>query len=132
VRAVAPGLGGIALLVALTACGGGSGSGAAARTADTRTVTHDRGETEVPAEPQRVVVLDSPHLDAALSVGVTPVGSAQSSVDEGLPAYLGDRTEGIDIVGTIEEPDLEAIAALDPDLILSATVRHEQIYDQLS
>ncbi|MQB02371.1 MAG: ABC transporter substrate-binding protein, partial [Actinobacteria bacterium] len=37
-----------------------------------------------------------------------------------------------EIVGTIEEPDLEAIAALEPDLILSATVRHEEIYDELS
>lgn len=84
-------------------------------------MVHDQGETEVPAQPQRVVVLDTPHLDTALSLGVTPVGSVQSSVDEGLPAYLGDRTEGIEIVGTIEEPDLEAVPALEPDLILSAT-----------
>ncbi|WP_432534901.1 ABC transporter substrate-binding protein [Kineococcus arenarius] len=90
------------------------------------------GSTEVPVDPQRVVTLDSPHLDAALSLGLTPVGSVQSAVAQGLPAYLGTRTEGIEVVGTIEEPNLEAIAALDPDLILSATVRHEQLYDQLS
>lgn len=100
--------------------------------ADTRTVVHDMGETEVPGEPERVVVLDSPHLDTALSLGVEPVGAVAVFADEGLPAYLGDRTEGIEVVGTIEEPDLEAIAALDPDLILSATVRHEDIYDELS
>ena len=100
--------------------------------ADTRSVTHAMGTTEVPADPQRVVTLDTPHLDTALSLGVTPIGSVQSDVAGGLPAYLGDRTEGIEVVGTIEEPSLEAIAALEPDLILSATVRHEQIYDQLS
>ncbi|CCG05702.1 ABC transporter substrate-binding protein [Blastococcus saxobsidens] len=100
--------------------------------AEPRLVEHAMGATEVPADPERVVVLDTPHLDTALSLGVTPVGSVQSSVAEGLPGYLGDRTEGIEIVGTIEEPDLEAIAALDPDLILSSQVRHEQIYDQLS
>lgn len=126
----------------LTACGGAdiadpdaSEARAPAERAeegDSRTVTHAMGETEVPADPQRVVVLDSPHLDAALSLGITPVGAVQSSVDEGLPEYLGDRTDGIEIVGTITEPDLEKIAAADPDLILSAKVRHEDVYSQLS
>lgn len=137
----------VGLALAATACASGAtssdpptGSGDAVAatqaeeqtTAGTRTVTHDQGETEVPAEAQRVVVLDSPHLDAALSLGVEPVGAVSVFADEGLPAYLGDRTEGIEVVGTIEEPDLEAIAALEPDLILSATVRHEGIYDELS
>lgn len=36
------------------------------------------------------------------------------------------------LVGTIEEPNLEAIAALEPDLVISSKVRHEQIYDELS
>ena len=97
-----------------------------------RTVAHAMGETEVPADPQRVAVLDSPHLDAALTLGVTPVAAVQSSVDDGLPEYLGDRTEGIEVVGTITEPDLERIASMQPDLILSAKVRHEDIYPQLS
>lgn len=121
----------------LTACGSGGdqqdlATGAEGNGTETRSVAHAMGTTEVPAEPERVVVLDTPHLDTALSLGVTPVGSVQSSIAEGLPGYLGDRAEGIEIVGTIEEPDLEAIAALDPDLILSSQVRHEQIYDRLS
>jgi iron complex transport system substrate-binding protein len=36
------------------------------------------------------------------------------------------------VVGTIEQPNIEAIAALKPDLILSSKLRHEAIYDQLS
>lgn len=129
----------VALLLAAAACGGSGepppteeATGEAADQPERRTISHDMGETDVPADPQRVVTLDSPHLDAALALDVTPVGSVQSAVDEGLPAYLGDRVEGVEIVGTIEEPDLEAIAALEPDLILSATVRHEEIYDELS
>lgn len=136
---------GLALLA--TACGGAAGTSDAPTGSDdtvaatptdeqatpsTRTVAHDQGETDVPTQPQRVVVLDSPHLDAALSLDVEPVGAVSVFADEGLPAYLGERTAGIEVVGTIEEPDLEAIAALEPDLILSATVRHEGIYDQLS
>lgn len=135
----------VGLALAATACGGEAttsdaptGASDTTTQADgpttptTRPVTHDQGETDVPVEAHRVVVLDSPHLDAALSLGVEPVGAVSVFADEGLPAYLGDRTDGIEVVGTIEEPDLEAIATLEPDLILSATVRHEGIYDQLS
>ena len=127
---------GLLAMAVLTACGddgdsaGAAGEGGSDSSA-TRTVEHSMGTTEVPTDPQRVVTLDSPHLDTALALGITPVGSVQSDVAEGLPSYLGDRTEGIEVVGTIEEPDLEAIAALEPDLILSSAVRHEAIYEQL-
>jgi iron complex transport system substrate-binding protein len=136
----------VALVLLLAACGGagddgsddpGAGEPAAEEPAaapaedDVRTVAHDLGDSEVPADPERVVVLDSPHLDAALALGVTPVGSVEAAPGAGLPAYLGDATDGIELVGSIEEPDLEAIAALEPDLILTATVRHETIADQL-
>ncbi|SEL53964.1 iron complex transport system substrate-binding protein [Blastococcus sp. DSM 46786] len=119
-------------LTALSACGSSESPEEGSGTTETRPVSHVMGTTEVPAEPQRVITLDSPHLDTALSLGVTPVGSVQSDVAGGLPEYLGDRTAGIEIVGTIEEPELEAIAALEPDLILSSSVRHEAIYEELS
>ncbi len=124
-------------VMALSACGSAAGdteetAAQESGSAETRSVDHVMGTTEVPTDPQRVVTLDSPHLDTALSLDVTPVGSVQSDVATGFPEYLGDRTEGIETVGTIEEPDLEAIAALEPDLILSSSVRHEAIYEQLS
>jgi iron complex transport system substrate-binding protein len=53
-----------------------------------------------------------------------------------LPEYLGDdrTTFGAEAqaVGTLAEPNLEKIAELDPDLIITAKVRHEKLYDQLS
>lgn len=100
--------------------------------AGTRIVTHEKGETAVPVSPQRIVTLDSPILDAAVFLGVTPVGAVRTSVDTGLPEYLADRTAGVEIVGEISSPNLEAIAALDPDLILSSTLRDDAIYDKLS
>ncbi|MGC4075066.1 MAG: ABC transporter substrate-binding protein [Nibricoccus sp.] len=51
---------------------------------------------------------------------------------DGLPAYLGDATAQVQLVGQTTEPNLEQIAAMRPDLILGAKVRHEAIYDQLS
>jgi iron complex transport system substrate-binding protein len=118
------------LALTVTACG------EAAETSDaapgTRTISHAMGSTKVPASPQRVVVLDSAELDAAVSLGVTPVGAVSSPVEGGLLDYLADRTKDVKQVGTIAEPNLEAIAALKPDLILSSKMRHEELYDELS
>ncbi|WP_346622201.1 iron-siderophore ABC transporter substrate-binding protein [Blastococcus montanus] len=129
----------VAAALALTACGDSSepDAGSAGRTpaedaAFPRTVEHAMGSTEIPEQPERVVVLDTGELDAALSLGVTPVGAVTTDVSGEFLSYLADDAEGIEVVGTIAEPNLEEIAALEPDLILSNQVRHEAIYDQLS
>lgn len=99
---------------------------------DRRVVDHAMGSTEVPAEPERVVVLDSSFLDAALALDVTPVGATEAEDGAGMPDYLADQVADIDVVGLTNDPNVEAIAALRPDLILGAKVRHEALYDQLS
>lgn len=104
---------------------------ASAQDGETRTIQHAMGETEVPANPQRVVVLDGPQLDAAIALGIKPVGAVPAQPGP-LPSYLGDTVDGIEIVGTISEPDLEKIVSLNPDLILGSKFRHEEIYPQLS
>ena len=98
----------------------------------TRTVASAMGDVEIPANPQRVVVLDGPVLDACFALGVTPIGATTGVVDAPWPEYLGAGTEGITNVGDIAEPNLEKIAALEPDLIISLQFRHEEIYPQLS
>lgn len=98
---------------------------------DNRTVDHAMGTTEVPAEPERVVVLDSSFLDAALALGITPIGATEAEAGAGMPDYLTDQVADIEVLGLTNEPNVEAIAALDPDLILGAKVRHEALYDQL-
>ncbi|WP_432543268.1 ABC transporter substrate-binding protein [Kineococcus sp. SYSU DK002] len=95
-----------------------------------RSVQHARGTTTVPAEPRRVVVLEPLELDTAVALGVTPVGAAVASNVTGVPAYLGVG-DAVEPVGTVPEPDLEAIAALAPDLILGTESRHSQLYDAL-
>jgi iron complex transport system substrate-binding protein len=131
---------GLALAVALTlpACGSeeepdaGAGPPATADDAFPRTVEHAMGSTEIPERPERVVVLDTGELDAALSLGVTPVGAVTTAVSDGFLSYLADDAGDVEVVGTIAEPDLEAIAAAEPDLILSNKTRHEELYDSLS
>lgn len=126
----------LAVMAALLAgaCAGEGGRPDDGGTAAGRTITHAMGATTVPADPQRVVVLDTQELDAALSLGVVPVGATRTAVADALPSFLAGKAPAGEIatVGTIAEPNLEAIAALQPDLILSSKLRHEDIYPQLS
>lgn len=103
---------------------------ASGESAGTHDVEHARGTTAVPDEPQRVVTLEPLELDTAVAVGIEPVGAAVASNVAGAPAYL--EADGVEPVGTVPEPDLEAIAALEPDLILGTEARHSELYEQLS
>ncbi|MDO9378860.1 MAG: iron-siderophore ABC transporter substrate-binding protein [Nocardioidaceae bacterium] len=118
------------LALALAACSGAEETGTEGD--ETRSVEHALGTSEVPVDPQRVVVLDTGELDAMLALGITPVGAVEIDSANEYLTYLADRTEDIEDVGAINEPDLERVAALQPDLILTNTVRHEDLYDQLS
>jgi iron complex transport system substrate-binding protein len=98
----------------------------------TRTVTHARGDTEVPSSPLRVVTLEPVQLDTSVALGVVPVGTSVLSEATGVPPYLGDEASRIETVGTVAEPRVEAIAALQPDLILGTETRHSELYERLS
>ncbi|MDR3034457.1 MAG: iron-siderophore ABC transporter substrate-binding protein [Kitasatospora sp.] len=129
----------------LTACGSG-GSGADAKPAASqaaggdsaaafpRSVKHALGTAEIKAQPKRVVVLDSGELDDVTLLGITPVGAVAPHLktEGGFPAYLKGKVDGTKDVGPMNEPNLELIASLKPDLILTSKVRHEKVYDKLN
>lgn len=123
---------------ALAACGDSDGDdkGTADSAADTgfpRTIKHAMGSTEIPAQPKKVVVLDTGELDDVTLLGVKPVGavSPHFKTAGGFPSYLKGKIDGVKDVGPMEEPNLELIASLKPELILSSKVRHEKVYDKL-
>ncbi len=95
-------------------------------------VTHAMGTTEVPDDPQRVVVLTNEGTEAVLSLGITPVGAAKSWLGDPWYDHIADRMEGAENVGAESAVNLEAVAALEPDLILANKSRQEDIYPQLS
>ncbi|MFC9700725.1 ABC transporter substrate-binding protein [Streptomyces sp. NPDC056943] len=97
-----------------------------------RTLTHALGTTELKAAPKRVVVLDVGELDNVVSLGIQPVGYAPSEGDDGIPAYLEKDAGTPKSVGTINNLNLEAIANLQPDLILGSQLRAADKYDELS
>ncbi|EWM16131.1 ABC transporter substrate-binding protein [Kutzneria sp. 744] len=151
---------GIAVLIAaalvLTACGqspasdgrsevavGGAGfQDAGARTAKygtdalpgvfPRTITHAMGKTTLDHKPTRVVVLDTGELDNVVALGVKPVGVAFPDGSPNMPSYIGDRAGTPANVGTQNSLNLEAIAALKPDLILGSKLRAEKQYPLLA
>ncbi|WP_326820544.1 ABC transporter substrate-binding protein [Streptosporangium sp. NBC_01756] len=115
--------------LALTACGSSADDQAAE--GSTRMIKHAMGETKVPESPKRVIVLDTDKLDTMVSLGLTPVGAAQAAENQAWPKYLGSTLNATKPVGTLQTLNLEAIAALKPDLILGTKFRQEQFYDKL-
>jgi iron complex transport system substrate-binding protein len=93
---------------------------------DVRVISHALGETEIPANPQRIVTLDSTSLESALSAGVTPVGTISTDWTH-LKPYLS----GVENIGITGEPNLEKTLSLRPDLILGNTY-HQSIFSQAS
>ncbi|MBY6413713.1 iron-siderophore ABC transporter substrate-binding protein [Rhodococcus sp. BP-252] len=117
----------------MTACSSAdAGEAQSGSESSTRVVDHARGTTEVPASPLRVVTLEPVELDTAVALGVIPVGTAVLSETTGVPAYLGAEAADITPIGTVAEPRIESIAALQPDLILGTETRHGEYYEQLS
>ncbi|MEU5898022.1 MULTISPECIES: iron-siderophore ABC transporter substrate-binding protein [Streptomyces] len=120
--------------LALTACGSSDsdGNGTAAGSGGTHTVKTAMGDVKVPVNPRRVVVLDTAELDSAITLGVKPVGATHVEASSGFPGYLPkDEVSGVKDVGEMMTPNMEAIAALKPDLILTSKIRHAAKYDQL-
>lgn len=97
-----------------------------------RLIAHDLGETCVPETVERVVTLENSMTEAVVTLGVQPVGVADIALYNSvvnLPIPLSE--EAID-VGRRAEPNLEVIASLDPDLIIAASWRVTENYDELS
>jgi len=104
---------------AQTVVGTPSNTDVAAQPTGFRIVEHALGVTKVPANVRRLVVFSTQLLDAALTLGVTPIAAATVQVDGQFPSYLADRTGGIEPLGQeTGEQDLERVIVLDPDLML--------------
>ncbi len=93
-------------------------------------VRHALGKTCVPNQPQRVITLSVPSLGDAIALGVKPIATVVY-FDEP-PPYLAEHLTSIQVLGKEEQPSLEKIVALKPDLIIGIKYSTEAIYDQLA
>lgn len=89
------------------------------------------GTQTIKGTPKNIVVLEWSYAEDLLALGIQPTGVADLhgykkwiNVDEKL-------TESVKDVGTRQEPNLEAISRLHPDLIIAVKFRHEEILESL-
>ena len=98
-----------------------------------RIVEHAMGTTEVAGIPKRIVVLEWVYAEDLLALGVQPVGVADiKGMNDWVDLKDVKLAGSVVDVGTRQEPNLEAITQLEPDLIIAVQFRVQDTYDQLS
>jgi iron complex transport system substrate-binding protein len=96
----------------------------------------ERGDIEVPADPQRIVALSGDQLDALCALGLQSrvVAAALPDGGDGQPtqqlSYLGTVIHDVPAAGTRSSPDVAAVAAAAPDLILGSSSYTPQSYGE--
>ena len=121
------------LMAFLVACGGEKEADTSADTpandkAEEVEVKHELDEetVTVPKNPEKVVVFDFGILDTFDELGLEVAGLPQANVPGYLEKYEDEKYTN---VGSLKEPDFEAIDALQPDLII-ITGRQAELYDE--
>ncbi|WP_313614639.1 iron-siderophore ABC transporter substrate-binding protein [Agrobacterium sp.] len=85
----------------------------------------------VAAPAKRVVTLEWTSTEIALSLGISPVGCAEPSGYRTWVNIENNKLDGAVDVGRRQQPSLEAIRKLEPDLILSSRFRHASLASAL-
>ena len=92
------------------------------------TVNHAQGTTVIERVPQRVAVFDLATLDTMSALGVRAAGVPGTVMPTYLDQYADDSYVKI---GSLFEPDYDALKSLNPDLIIVAG-RSARAYEALS
>jgi iron complex transport system substrate-binding protein len=89
---------------------------------------------QVPADPERIIVLSGDQLDALCALGLQSriVAAALPDGSSSQPSYLGTVVHRLPGVGTRSSPDLGAIGATKPDLILGSQALTPKLYSALA
>lgn len=98
-----------------------------AQTNDFITFEHPNGKTIVRKNPRRVIIFDIGSLETYHELGI-PVLGGTDNVPSYLPKY---KSESYLRMGSIMDPDTNAIRSARPDLIIISG-RQNRVYDQLS
>ena len=124
----------VVAVFALAACGNSNEEPKeqSSNESETYNVQHAMGTTEVKGMPKRVVILTNEGTEALLALGMKPVGAVQSWTGDPWYDHIKDEMEGVEVVGTESEVNIEKIASLKPDLIIGNKLRQEKDYEKLS
>lgn len=94
----------------------------------TRIIKHLQGETTIEGEPKKIAVLDYRLADSLLALGITPYAMTSYMGETNLEYLDGNPLKDVKNLG--DEPNLEAILEVQPDLIIGRE-NHAKIYDDL-
>ncbi|MCW6074631.1 iron-siderophore ABC transporter substrate-binding protein [Clostridium sporogenes] len=88
------------------------------------------GTSKIPENPKKVVILTNEGTEALLTLGVKPVGAVTGFAGEWYE-HTKNELKYVKPLGKETSVNIEAVAALKPDLIIGNKMRHEKIYTQL-
>ncbi len=95
------------------------------------TVDHAKGTEKFTQYPTRIVALEWSLAEYLMALGIQPVGVADLERFYSLVITSQRFDDSVVDVGTRQEPNLEAIATLQPDLILTVDFRSANSYNKL-
>jgi iron complex transport system substrate-binding protein len=101
---------------------------------DCRFVQHKLGETCVPRQPQRIIALGiSWTLDPVLALGLKPIATNTYNYGGGnyFPGLSDAEVAGIETVGSENQPSLERVLRLKPDLVIALDL-DPRLYEPIS
>ncbi|AOK60673.1 iron ABC transporter substrate-binding protein [Burkholderia ubonensis] len=90
-----------------------------------------QASASMPVRAQRVVALEFMFAETLAALDITPVGMVDTAFYPGWLGYDNARFAHVTDVGSRQEPGLEAIAAVKPDLIIGVGFRHAPIFAAL-
>lgn len=127
------------LVLMLTACGAdspkassesasSSGSVSASQNTGSVTVTDNHGEVTIAAHPQKVVSTDNRTFEVLAAWDIKLVAAPKVLIPSTVESYKNDSS--ITDIGTHREPNLELLAAEEPELIINGQ-RFTSFYDDI-
>ncbi|MGO1949400.1 MAG: ABC transporter substrate-binding protein [Mycobacteriaceae bacterium] len=110
----------------------GSGAGEGASEDGNRTVTDSEGnDVEVSADPEKVVTLHFAGIQALLDLGMAPAGQGTPADESLLTEEQYDQVKDAPVVSGEDGVNVEAIAEIEPDLVLVPNMIEPEVVDQI-
>ncbi|WP_340013922.1 ABC transporter substrate-binding protein [Paenibacillus sp. FSL K6-1318] len=99
---------------------------ASANASQTKSFRDPTGTKEIPVTPKRIFSISA--TTQLLALGITPVGGLQYEIEQDY--YLKNAASEVEIAGDYP-PNMEAVTALQPDLIIASSFVESDVIEQL-
>lgn len=90
-----------------------------------------RQSADLPTRAQRIVSLDDLSTEILVSLGIAPLAAANLASYRRYVDLHADLLNDSQALGSPQQPDLEALVRLQPDLIVGVSYLHAPLFDRL-